>query len=146
MERYERKFKKSLRESSGYYKASMLVDVYEDSYKEGEGQHVNSWESKIKANDLNSLLKKVANEVGANRITDLEYGNLNDYDWGSEIWYSIMVDEDNYPVKPNSPDFKMWKQGDKILYSQRWHIIVSRIGESPIPEQEFKKLGLSSHY
>ena len=118
----------------------------EDDYNEGEGAQVNSWEAKEKANDLNSLLKKVADTVNAKNLSEFSKNvnseQMNDYNFATELSWDSLVDEDNYPVDQKSRDIDLWKKGQKTLYAARYHILISRVGESPVPANEFIKYGI----
>ena len=145
MKRYDSKFKKIKENDSNVsYKASVLVEMSEDDYERGYiGRSSIFKDFTLKNRDLEKLLEMVADEVYAPSHKDLEYqGNVNDYNFGTELWYSYIGDENGYPVTEKNPKYKQWKNGEIVLYGVSAHIIVSRVGESPVSEDELKQAGI----
>ena len=56
--RYVKKFKEET--NSHHYEASILFDVYEDDYEQGEGRRVFSFKHAVKDKTLEGILKKIA--------------------------------------------------------------------------------------
>ena len=123
------------------FRAIIYYDVYEDSYTEGEGTHVNCYDEEFSGDTLEMLLFDVASCLDC-YIKDLYFDNINDYEWASEFWWSFMCDEDNYKVTPvSSPElFQDWKNGETKLYVTHCHILVSKVTETPLDLNEVKKL------
>jgi hypothetical protein len=144
MKKYKSQLKeiKILKESNSFhYEASIMYIVHEDSYEEGEGEQVNSWDNNIKDNTLKGLLQKVAREVNAKNYTMLDYqGNMNDYDWGTELWWNYLGD--NHNNEASKMEIEKWKKDELQLYSVNAHIIISKVGKSPVSEMELKQIGI----
>lgn len=122
-------------------KATIHYDVYEDSYTEGEGSHVNYYNDVIYGDTSEDLLGEVAYMLNCT-VEDLLFDNINDYDWASEFWWSFMCDADNNIVSAeNDPElFKQFEKGKVILYVTHCHILVSKVTEAPLDLNEIKKL------
>ena len=125
--------------SRGHYKADIFVDVYEDDYEQGEGDNVNSYTLATLTNQsFRGLVNELEDYVGEKR--GWECANINNYEWASEIHTSQL--QDSYGNEASKYDIDMWKDGNKQLYSAHFHILVSRVGESPVSADEFKAVGL----
>lgn len=97
-----------------YIKA--LVDVYEDSYTDGELDWVNSYkrDSILKASNTNEAIKEFFNN-GLYFKVDLK--NL-DYDVDNNcFYYSVLCDNDNNEVNKDDNIYKKWLDDKLNLYS-----------------------------
>jgi len=123
------------------FKAKIHYDVYEDSYTEGEGSHVNYYNDVIHGDTLEDLLDEVASVLDCT-VEDLLFDNINDYDWASEFWWLFMCDADNNIVSAeNDPElFKQFEKDEVQLYVTHCHILVSKVTETPLDLNEVKKL------
>ena len=141
MERYKKKFK----EETGllHYEASILFDVYEDDYEQGEGRRVNSFKYAVNDKTLEGILKRVANEVDAKSIKEFYYDNINDYGDSTELWYEHMVDGPDAGTPANEQDIQLWKQGKKKLYSVSCYIRLSSVGKTAVDVGLLRKLGIN---
>lgn len=102
-----------------------FVDVYEDSYESGQGDHVNSWDFDVRGEydtfeDLVSAIDKV-----------LYFGlNADDYVFiDGSIQSSASVDADNYPADDN--DFELFKRGELALYIADVYLAVN-VGDTHV--------------
>lgn len=97
-----------------YIKA--LVDVYEDSYSDGELNQVNYYEesSYLKALNINEAIKRFFNDKLCFDVDldALEFDELNEC-----FVYSVLCDVDNYEVNEKDNEYKDWKKGKINLYT-----------------------------
>jgi len=73
------------------YKAKIQAAEHSDHYEEGESvKPLRTWDKEIENNDLKTLLIEISLYIlGSKDFKDiLSYDNINDYDWGSELWAS----------------------------------------------------------
>ena len=118
-----------------YYKASVLVTVYEDDYEEGEGKQVNNYDMDFDEYSLPKLLNQLEGYIGDK--SGWEVANINDYDFASEIFSSRL--ESASGDEATRPEIEDWEKGEIMLYSAHFHVLLSKVGEFPVPEDEIKK-------
>ena len=101
------------------------VEVYEDSYGEGEGDYVNHW-------DIDTLKGKIFNNVDelVAAINEASYdvfsANKGDYVYfDGRIETDAEVDVDN--DVPSEDQYAEWKAGDLMLYVARLTIKVTMV-------------------
>lgn len=123
-----------------------FVAVYEDSYEEGEGKNVNSYDLikdvriKTRFSSMKDLIKEISS-VGFS-------GNVKDYDVSDDddgrVYSSFLGDENNYPVTERDMDYKLWKNGEKVLYANNLSMTIEIIQARPLTYDEGKAFGFSS--
>lgn len=105
------------------YQVNLAVDVYEDSYNEGEIRHANFWVEKyeVVADDKVLAISEAMEKIG--------YSFKAEYLDGDEgvLRYSVMVDEDN--IEASSSEIAKWKLGYKVLYSANIEFKVYQLSE-----------------
>ena len=108
-------------EKEFYIKA--LVDVYEDSYTDGELDWINCYnmDSIIMASNINEAIKEFFNNKLCFNI-DLE--NLEFDIENNCFYYSVLCDEDNIEVHKVDLEYKEWKKGEINLYSNNISLYV----------------------
>jgi len=114
---------------------SVSIDVYEDSYEEGEGKNVNSYsrnELEGKILNPNQLVKFLHDEL----YTSDEPTNYSILD--NAIFTSQLVDEDG--SKASESEIDQWKKGNLNLYSENIRIGVSIIFPTETTDEELSKL------
>lgn len=100
------------------YYIEMFSDVYEETYLNGEGDHVNSWhEAKVYTADSPEQALKQC-------LADLDCENyqvmMNDC-----ICACKLVDEHNYTASDH--EVKVWMEGKRDLYSQNIAIFINEL-------------------
>ena len=105
------------------YQVKINTDVYEDSYSEGEGDHV-SWftntcivESSSPMNAVGEALGKLGYSFSAS-LSDIDDENDN------QVHYSNIVDVDNVEVNEQESQYNDFKEGKVNLYSANHSIYV----------------------
>jgi len=106
------------------------VEVYEDSYEEGEGDHVNSWDGKVgkEFKTKAEMLKYINDNIIYTDYTvdDFEY----DEEMGGGLQTTVTVDEDNSPASES--EIKKWQAGQMKLYSAHYSIDIAAYVKAPI--------------
>lgn len=101
------------------------VEVYEDSYEDGEGEYVNSWSiDGLKGKTFSNVdeLTAAINEASY----DVFSANKSDYVYiDGRIDSDAEVDVDNYV--PSEEQYAEWKAGEIMLYVARLSVGVSMI-------------------
>lgn len=119
---------------------TMWIDIYEDSWEEGEGNHVNGWTENISGE------YKSIDEV-IQEIKDTMYGLLDDYTIKNFIYIDgrictdVQVNNDN--EEPSETEYDAWKKGEETLYIMRIDVplkVVSDIHD--LTEDEAEELGI----
>ena len=114
---------------------SVDIDVYEDSYEEGEGIKVNSY-------SRNELVGKlVSPKELVSFLSDELYIENYRYNYSimdGAIFTSKIVDEDS--DRPSEYQKEQWKKGDLVLYSENIRIGVSIIHPTEITDEELSEL------
>jgi hypothetical protein len=113
------------------------ADVYEDSYEDGEGKHVNSFNDVVNKtfDSPESLFEYIHNKV---LYKDL---SLNDYvvSGDGRISTSILVDEENSPFISDT-ELEEWKKGNKQLYTANYGFNISLVNRKIPTEDELSSL------
>jgi hypothetical protein len=134
---------KSLKEKADdevYELESAYVEIYEDSYEEGEGDFANSYDFlkefriKTKFSSISDLIAMLGDQGFGYSTKDYSYYN-------GTISGSLLGDNDNYPVKENSKEFKLWKEGNLTLYVQHLTCVIKITRSVYLLEDEAKDLG-----
>jgi len=110
------------------------VDVYEDSYEEGEGEHYDTYtfDADNDSVPVNSLVEYLSNLLG---VSD----NPKDYSiMDSVVHYSQLVDKDYN--RPSNSEKEQWKRGDLKLYSANYTIHVTLIDEIETSDEIISRL------
>jgi hypothetical protein len=124
---------------NSYYKVDVRTVVVEDSYEDGEGKIIKHFSEVFTNEKLEALLKDVAEYVYYKDYQDFNFNNINEYEWASELWADTLIDSKNNYVGVGSKLYEKWKNGEVKLYTQKHHIIISKVSEFPI-EDELKKI------
>ena len=102
-----------------------FVDIFEDSYENGQGDNVNTWDFDVRGEydtfeDLVLAIDKV-----------LDFGlNADDFVYiDGLIQSSASVDADNYPADDN--DFELFKRGELDLYIADVYLAVN-VGDTHV--------------
>jgi hypothetical protein len=114
---------------------SVDMDVYEDSYEEGEGSYVIGYSR----DDLVGKLvnpKELVSFLSKELFTNDSPSNYSVMD--GAIFTSQLVDEDSN--KPSERQKAEWKKGDLTLYSENYRIGVSIIHPTETTDEELSKL------
>lgn len=94
--------------------------IYEDSYKEGQGDQVNFWQVNelIEAPTLDLAIEKLF-ETKLYFSYKKELRDLNDNNDGIKniLEYSNLVDEDNNEIVADSKQYQAWQEGKAVLYA-----------------------------
>lgn len=89
-----------------------FVDVYVDTFEEGQGEHVNYWT----VNGLQGVYDSIEDLL--KRVNQLEYifsADKKDYDFiDGRICTSALIDKDN--TLASDKQIEDWKQGKEKLY------------------------------
>lgn len=107
-----------------YIKA--LVDVYEDSYVDGELDWVNYYkiDTFISASTINEAITEFFNNNLYFKV-DLEY---LDYDVENNcFYYSVLCDTDNNEVNEDDNIYKKWLDGKIDLYSNNISLYIYEV-------------------
>ena len=94
--------------------------IYEDDYKEGQGDQVNFWKVNelIEAPTLDLAIEKLFETTLYFSYTkELSQTNDSDEEIKNILEYSNLVDEDNNEILEDSKQYKAWKEGNAILYA-----------------------------
>jgi hypothetical protein len=114
---------------------SIYVDVYEDSYEEGEGQNVNSY-------SRNELVGKILNPKDLIKfLNDELYTSDDPSDYSimdGAIFTSQLVDVDG--SKASQSEIERWKKGDFELFSESIRIAISVVYPTETTDEELSKL------
>ncbi len=116
------------------------ADVYEDSYNEGEGDHVNSFNGKVgkSFDSADELIKYINDEV---IYKDMEKSDFSVMDDG-RIVTSLLVDSENSPASKSQ--IAIWEKGDLELYSANYNFYIKLVAEkTPTSEELSKLLGIA---
>lgn len=114
---------------------SVNMDVYEDSYEEGEGSYVIGYSR----DDLVGKLvnpKELVSFLSKELFTSDSPSNYSVMD--GAIFTSQLVDEESN--KPSERQEAEWKKGDLVLYSENFRIGVSIIHPTETTDEELSKL------
>ena len=116
--------------------------IYIDSYKEGQGDQVNSWQNQelIKAETIDSAIEKLF-ETKLYFSYKKEFAQVNDCNdsINNILEYSNSVDNDNSEVLESDKKFQDWKAGKIILYACDLSIEIFELNAVDLTETYFKK-------
>lgn len=118
------------------------VEVYEDTYNEGEGDYVNYWEVDVAGRTFNNVDELVA------AVNKASYGvfsaDKGDYVYiDGRIDTDAEVDVDN--DTPSDEQYEEWKAGEIMLYVARLAIGVTMVPDGydhEMTEEEAESFGL----
>tara|TARA_R110000868_G_scaffold409072_1_gene693858 strand:+ start:575 stop:925 length:351 start_codon:yes stop_codon:yes gene_type:complete len=106
------------------FKVTTIHTVYIDSYNEGEGNYVNSFD--IESTQKTETIREAIENHFNNTIYlpfNFEHAETNEDN--KVMYWSNLVDEDNN--EPSKYDIEKWKKEEKELYSNNIEIIISEI-------------------
>lgn len=109
----------------GFY-IKTLVDVFEDSYSDGELDWVNYYkiDTFLSASNINEAIKEFFNN---NLYFKVDLKNL-DYDADNNcFYYSVLCDADNNEVDEDDIIYKKWIDGKIDLYSNNISLYVFEV-------------------
>lgn len=122
-----------------YIPGKCVVDVEEDSYKDGcTGNYCNQWDFDMAGTypDKESLI---------NRINEKAYLDVKDvYFYDGSIRFSVMVDVENTP--PSESQYEAWKKGEEKLYVADGFMTALFLPDFPhdMTEEEAKSFGIET--
>lgn len=122
---------------------SGFVYVYEDSYEEGELEHVNEWELKSKRFVVNSILsnkelikKEVIDYINKELFVDIDNDDI-DYLFSNSIdnriFWSQMCNAENN--EPTETECELWGDKKIKLYTQNFDISI-KINDIKVSEND----------
>lgn len=124
-----------------YTLRSANCDVYEDSYEEGEGRHVNAFDmdSTVVGKQFSNISDMIA-FLGDKVIYDDAYTKGDNWlafeyeDGELRLDTDVMVDADNNSI---GMDYNLdaWKAGKETLYNAHWMVFVSVAYKSDVPSE-----------
>lgn len=118
------------------------VEVYEDTYEDGEGQYVNSW-------DISEIVGDTYDDVDAlitaiNKASGVFSTDKSDYYYiDGRIDTAAEVNVDNY--EPTEDEYALWKRGELMLYAAHLSVGVTMVPtgfEHEMTEEEAEAFGL----
>ena len=139
---YESRNKRSLSEGlSSDYKINVKyasVDVYEDSYEQGELDYIQSYDASLKGmyRSLNDLLYELGTCGFSNKVQDY-YLNIDT----GELWTDSLQNDDG--EEPSDIEMQLFKEGKINLYAAHLNVGISIVSEHNITETEAEELGLT---
>lgn len=139
---YESRNKRSLSEGlSSDYKINVKdvnVDVYEESYEQGELDYNYSYSMSLEGtyHSLDNLLNKLKTYGFSNKVQNY----CLSIDRG-ELWTVSLQNEDG--EEPSDIEMQLFKEEKINLYAAHLSIRISMVSEHSITETEAKELGLT---
>lgn len=115
--------------SKTQYKATIHFDAYEDSYEQGELDHVNSWTDEIVKDTKGELQQAILDATYQDDFSTVDDEQMNDYDWCTEYHTTYLANEDNQG-DASKQEIEQWKKGEIKLYAINCHILVTKITET----------------
>lgn len=114
------------------------VDIYEDSYEQGELDYIQSYDVSLKGmyRSLNDLLYELGTCGFSNKVQDY-YLNIDT----GELWISSLQNGDG--EEPSNIEMQLFKEGKINLYAAHLNVGISIVSEHDITETEAKELGLT---
>jgi hypothetical protein len=96
------------------YLVKSIHDIFEDSYTNGEGKQVNSYqmEDQIWAISPAQAIEKYSSKILG---FDLDFENMETNSCDGSFWASFLVDKENFQA--SIEDVEKWKKGEILLYS-----------------------------
>ena len=115
------------------YRISYNVDVYEDSFKNGELENVNYYDGEFitKANNPKDAIKdffenELFFDIDFKYMETIQDENLNGFN------YSVLCNNDNEEVKTNDSIYIEWKKDNVMLYTNNVNFNIYEIKETKI--------------
>ena len=115
------------------------VEVYEDSYEQGEGAYVNGWDFDVRGtyDTFQDLIDAIENATYCFTNRPDNYVFLD-----GTIQTDAIVDEDN--EEPSDRQLQAWKRGEYELYAARLVLPIEVGAEShEMTEEEAEMFGIS---
>lgn len=112
------------------YKIRIYTHVYIDSYKDGQGYYINYYsnESEHETSEPIEAIEKAMDKIGYSfDKQNAESSELYDF-----VYYSNLVDNDNFEILESDTMYKDWKEGKINLFSANHTIIVHQLNEIKI--------------
>lgn len=116
------------------YLIKSQIDVYKESFKEGEGDNVNCWleEEIIHAKTpLKALKEFFENKLFFTFDEKLIHQDLENHE-SNQLFYSNLVDESNVEVLEGSIEYANFKKGFIELYMARSFTTVYEVVPAPL--------------
>lgn len=116
------------------------VDVYEDSYEEGEGNQVSSYDISLKGSyTLKELMKEFSYYGFSDKPSDYGCWYENGY---SELMTDALLCEDN--TEPSKSELESWKKGELELFTHRMscHLQIGQIKD--LNDEDMKNCGFQT--
>lgn len=112
------------------FKIESEHDVYIDSFTEGEGDAVNSYNisEEIKANNVKEAIEKYFDSV---LCYAFDFSFAGTYE--GRLEYSTLVDEDNSEASENQ--IELWKKDDVTLYANNISIVAYELVSINLDEE-----------
>lgn len=135
---------------------SCNVEVHEDSYEDGEGAFVNSWDLNEYAGMRFNSLQEVIDLIANRGIYNKDYTKpenwmafeYDDKDGTLRLDTDVLVDADTHPA--DDSDIEKWKKGEVELYNAHYYVYVRCEYTAVVPkdaiERETKDLGFDTSY
>ena len=116
-----------------------FVDVYEDSYEEGELD----WEKNYYINingtyTLDELMKKLSDYGFSSNPKDYLWWNENKF---SELMTDALLCEDD--TEPSKKELEEWQNGELKLYAHRLSMDIQLIDVRDLTDEDAKEFGFS---
>lgn len=132
--------KKSLKESldkDTLFAIDGDISVYEDSYEEGEGKHVQTYELDIKGKySLKELMKQLSYYGYSENPKDYYFSDVNGY---SSIESDCTQNENG--EEPSKSEVESWKKGEITLYNAHLFAHIYEIGVHDVSHEDAKEIG-----
>lgn len=135
---------------------SCNVEVHEDSYEDGEGAFVNSWDLNEYAGMRFNSLQEVIDLIANRGIYNKDYTKpenwmafeYDDKDGTLRLDTDVLVDVNTHPA--DDSDIEKWKKGEVELYNAHYYVYVRCEYTAVVPkdaiERETKELGYDTSY
>lgn len=135
---------------------SCNVEVHEDSYEDGEGAFVNSWDLNEYAGMRFNSLQEVIDLIANRGIYNKDYTKpenwmafeYDDKDGTLRLDTDVLVDVNTHPA--DDSDIEKWKKGEVELYNAHYYVYVRCEYTAVVPkdaiERETEELGYDTSY
>lgn len=112
------------------YKVTIETSVYVDDYKQGELDYVN-WYLNTKEIEEETPIKAIEKAMNYYGFSfNPKYSQTNEEE--NLLWYSNLVDNDNFEITEKDSLYKEWKKGKVTLYSANHNIKVHQLNETKL--------------
>ena len=116
-----------------------FVDVYEDSYEEGELDWENNYYISFDGTyTLDELMKKLSNYGFSNNPKDYVWWDENKF---SELITDALLCEDE--TEPSKKELEMWQNGEIKLYNHHLSMNIQLIDVRDLTDKDAKEFGFS---